>query len=522
MKKYGLVVIAVMVLPCLVLAGGPSQKAIDSISPDEAKRIVSYLSSDDLKGRPTPSPELDRAADYIAENLKTYGLLPVNGSYFQLLHIHRTYLGDTNVVKVVGRDGVAKELAIKKDFMPFEMTADQRVQGQVVFVGYGISAPDKLYDDYRDVDVKGKIVLALKGAPKENDANSPFHNKKDASYGRVSDKVRTAIDHGAIGFMLVTNPATSGLLKPTGFPWPSLHKGFPADAVPVSVVRKEQTKVPTIQVGEEAIRQWFGDVDSLRTIARQIDSLLTPHSFALTHGQVSIRTSTRVVEQLSRNVTAMWPGTDTKLKEQWVIVGGHYDHVGIRQNTPAGQDSINNGADDNASGTAGVMLVARAFAADKKKPKRSVLFLAFAGEEKGLWGSEVYVDQPLVPLEKTVAMINLDMIGRNRVDSLTIFGKTVSPDLWAMAQKENKHFKIKLSAGELGSSGGSDHMPFNKKKIPTLFYHTGLHPDYHRPSDQIEKINFGKMAMVSRLCFRSAWKLANSDFQPAFVETKIK
>jgi hypothetical protein len=334
--------------------------------------------------------------------------------------------------------------------------------------------------------------------------------------------VRTAIDHGAIGFMLVTNPATSGLLKPTGFPWPSLHKGFPADAVPVTVVRKEQTRIPTVQVGEEALKLLFGDVDSLRAIAKNIDSLMTPHSFAITSGQVYIRTSTRMVEQLSRNVTAEWPGTDPKLKDQWIVVGGHYDHVGIRQNTPAGQDSINNGADDNASGTAGVMLVARAFAADKKKPKRSVLFLAFAGEEKGLWGSEVYVDQPLVPLEKTVAMFNLDMIGRNRVDSLTIFGKNLSPDLWAMAQKENKHFHIKVSPGDVGSSGGSDHMPFNKKKIPTLFFHTGLHPDYHRPSDQIEKINFGKMALVSRLCFRSAWKLATSDDKPAFIEAKIK
>ena len=219
-------------------------------------------------------------------------------------------------------------------------------------------------------------------------------------------------------------------------------------------------------------------------------------------------------------MVALLPGADEKLKDELLIVGAHYDHIGIKKNVPAGQDSIYNGADDNASGTAGVVLVATAFSQEKKRPDRSVLFMAFAGEERGLYGSETYVANPLFPLDKTVAMINLDMIGRNRVDSLIVYGQYNAPELWDLAARENRHIKFRLSPGSRKESGGSDHMPFQQKKIPTLFFHSGLHPDYHNVSDQVEKVNFGKLALAAKLCYRTVWQLANSSFRPVLHEEK--
>jgi hypothetical protein len=509
-------------LPTCLLARGPSEKALNTISPAAAKNIVDFLSSDSSRGRYTPSPELERCADYLATLFQASGLQPVNGSYFQEIHMNRTYLNDTNFVTLVAKDGLERKLEIKKEYMPFETTADKQASGEIIFVGYGICAPENNYDDYKGVDVTGKIVLALKGGPNENNQDSPFSTKKMPPSAKLSEKVRVAIDHGAEGFMLVTNPLRSGLLKPTGFPWPNFFKGFPTDAVPLSLVQVEKKKIPCVQIGEEALIFLFGSVDSCKALAQSIDSLYKPHSFVLAPKRAIIRTSTFVRTQTARNVVAILPGSDAKLKEDWLIVGGHYDHIGIKKNTPAGQDSINNGADDNASGTAGVMMVAAAFATEKQHPKRSLLFMAFAGEELGLYGSETYVADPLLPLEKTIAMINLDMIGRNRVDSLTIIGRHNAPELWAMAAKENKHINFKLSSGSKRDYGGSDHMPFIKKKIPTLFFHTGLHADYHQVGDQTEKVNYGKLALATKLCYRTVWKLANSSFRPILHDEKGK
>ena len=444
---------------------------------------------------------------------------PVNGSYFQQVRMNRIYLGDTNYV-TLKTQSVEKQLEIKKEFMPFEITAQGQAQGEVVFVGYGISAPERNYDDYAGIDVTGKIVLALKGGPNDQNVDSPFAPQKRSPAIKLPDKVRVAMEHGAVGFMLVTNPLRSGLLKPAGFPWPNLFKGFPADAVPTVLAHEEKKRIPCVQVGEEALKTFFGSVDSCKALALAIDSLYRPHSMVLAGQRADLRTSIQIRTEISRNVVALLPGADEKLKDELLIVGAHYDHIGIKKNVPAGQDSIYNGADDNASGTAGVVLVATAFSQEKKRPDRSVLFMAFAGEERGLYGSETYVANPLFPLDKTVAMINLDMIGRNRVDSLIVYGQYNAPELWDLAARENRHIKFRLSPGSRKESGGSDHMPFQQKKIPTLFFHSGLHPDYHNVSDQVEKVNFGKLALAAKLCYRTVWQLANSSFRPVLHEEK--
>lgn len=508
----------ICLLPAILWAAGPSQSALNAITPEAGRSILACLAADSLKGRNTPSPELDRCAEFLAERFRADGLQPVNGSYFQSVPINRIHLGDSNRVALRSQEGVETRLAIKKDFVPFEITADGEACGDVVFVGYGISAPESNYDDYAGIDVAGKIVLALKGGPNEQKPESPFSSQKRARAVTLKEKVDYAINHGAIGFMLVTNPLRSSLLKPTGFPWPSLSKSFPADALPVALGKAEGKKIPCIQIGEEAVKTLFGSVEACKALAQRIDSLGQPYSQPLAH-QAVLRTSISTETQYARNVVAQLPGTQQGEKKEWLVVGAHYDHVGIRRNTPAGQDSIQNGADDNASGTAAMMLMAAAFSREKKQPKRSVLFVAFAGEERGYFGSKTYVADPLVPLENTVAMINLDMVGRNRVDSLTVFGRHNAPELWAIVEKENRHIGFKLSAGAVKESGGSDHQPFNDQKIPTLFFHTGLHPDYHQVSDQEEKINYGKLTLAAKLAYRTVHRLANSDVRPVLHET---
>ena len=256
MNGYGMRRYLLLLLPACLLAKSPSSRSLEAISPEAAKYLISFLAADSMNGRNTPSPELDRSADFLAKQLQAIGMQPVNGSYFQQVRMNRIYLGDTNYV-TLKTQSVEKQLEIKKEFMPFEITAQGQAQGEVVFVGYGISAPERNYDDYAGIDVTGKIVLALKGGPNDQNVDSPFAPQKRSPAIKLSDKVRVAMEHGAVGFMLVTNPLRSGLLKPAGFPWPNLFKGFPADAVPTVLAHEEKKRIPCVQVGEEALKTFF-------------------------------------------------------------------------------------------------------------------------------------------------------------------------------------------------------------------------------------------------------------------------
>ncbi|MBN2091362.1 M20/M25/M40 family metallo-hydrolase [candidate division KSB1 bacterium] len=497
-----------------------SKHALELIDVDEARNIVSFLAADSLMGRNTPSPELDKAAEYIASKFKSYGLLPVNGSYFQEVRLHRISLGDTNQLVITDKDGTPSNLPIKKEFIPFEMTANKQVAGDVVFAGYGITAPELAYDDYANLDVNGKIVVIVKDAPRQFDSESPFYHKKDLGFNKIAEKVRNAIEHGATGLLIVTNPLNSKILRPSGFPWPSLYKNFPADAIPLTLGTTEEKKIPVVHVGEAAVKQFFGSIEKYTGIVKKIDSTLTPNSFLIVNSQAMLKTSTQTQVLYSKNVVAFCPGTDKKLKDEVIVIGGHYDHLGYKKKVTAGQDSIYNGADDNASGTAGVMLIARAFAASEIKPRRSVLFLAFTGEEKMLWGSEAYVEQPLFPIKKTVAMLNLDMIGRGNIDSLYLYGMRRSPELNDLAMKENRKADFTIVPERSNVISGSDHVNFGRKNIPVLFFHSGTHGDYHQVSDHAEKINYEKLCRISQYCLRIAWNLANSSDWPTFIKIK--
>jgi Zn-dependent M28 family amino/carboxypeptidase len=270
-----------------------------------------------------------------------------------------------------------------------------------------------------------------------------------------------------------------------------------------------EAPIPFVQIGESVVKYIFGTVDSLKNIQIRMDKNYTPHSFAILKTNCQIATKLVIHDMVAKNVVGMIEGKDSKLKDEIVVIGGHYDHVGFLAKHKPGEDYIFNGADDNASGTAGVMAAAKAFSAVKGKPKRSVLFILFAGEEKGLYGSQYYCSKPLFPLNKTVAMLNMDMIGRNGNDSIQIEGDTVNKDLAKIAKEENTKVGLLITPSEEDLFGRSDQYSFFKKDVSAMGFTSGLHKDYHTVRDEPQTINPFKASQISRLVFRTAWVIAN-------------
>ena len=528
MKKFFILPFEIVILSLLIsfLFNGCSstssleKQGLEVITPGLIQNYITFLASDSLKGRGTPSPELDTAAAFIARNFKADGLSPVNGSYFQKVHLGKISLGEDNRL-IISKDGKEKSFSIKDEFVPFEMTANKSVNAPVVFTGYGITAPEYNYDDYKDINVKGKIVIMLKHEPGEEDSASVFDGTKLTDYSEINEKVRTAIDNGAIGIMIATDPLNHTMLIPRGFPWPSLSRIIPKDALPITLLEDEATKVPVIQVGEEVINLLFGSVEKLKQIQTEIDKNTSPNSFELNGCRATIKTSTIINEHISKNVVGYIEGTDQLLKNETVIIGAHYDHLGYIKNHKPDEDYIYNGADDNASGTTAVMALAKAFGQLEQKPKRSILFITFAGEELGLLGSQAYVNNPLFPLDKTAAMLNFDMVGRNGRDTLYIVGVSRSPDLTKINISENEKVGFTLCYNQEQFLGRSDQASFLKKKIPVLFYTTGEEGQYHKVTDEVSLIDFQKEARVTQLAFLTALYITNDNNYYKVIPKKI-
>jgi hypothetical protein len=480
------------------------------ISPELMEEYISFLASDDFLGRNTPGPHLDSAGAYIAREFESFGLSPVNGSWYQQIPLGFVSLGDKNHL-ILYREGREKNFVIKDDFVPYEITGNKATEGDLIFCGYGIEAPEYGYNDYRNADVNGRVVLLLRHEPGERDTASPFDGIKLSDYSDIEYKVKTAVEKGAVGVIIVNDPLNHSSMKAVGFPWPSLSNIIPADALPLTILKDEFNDIPVVNAGEEFVNYVFGSVQNLKDLQKKIDDEMKGSSMEFPGVRVSIKTTTTVRETPANNIVALLEGSDPSLKNEILVIGAHYDHVGYKKNVPAGEDSIYNGADDNASGTAGVMAIARAFAQLEIKPKRSILFIAFAGEEKGLFGSRYYVNSPLYPLENTVAMLNLDMIGRNEPNSVYINAHEHSPELKKKNEDANSDVGLTLHYKSDYSVSGSDHAPFLKKGIPALFYHSGTHPDYHKVTDEASRIDFIKASRISQLAFLTAFRIAEDN-----------
>ncbi|MDZ7338745.1 MAG: M20/M25/M40 family metallo-hydrolase [candidate division KSB1 bacterium] len=485
-----------------------------SITPPEMYAHVAFLASDEMRGRDTPSPELRRAADYIAAEFARYGLSPTTRqrSFLVPFPLERVALSAPNSLVVIGPDG-EREFAIKEDFVPIHISGSRQVEAPVVFAGYGITAPEFGYDDYQGLDAKGKYVLVMSQEPQEKDSTSVFDGAKDTEYCKVLVKAQIAIDHGAIGLLLVRNPNNSRFRRPPNV-WPELMNRPPANIKPpLTLAGGQEGQLVAAYVGRELAEYLLAESGkNLAEWQRLIDEKCQPHSFPIADKRVRLQVTLSAEVDSVYNVAGYWEGADPALKEEVVVVGAHYDHVG------APGDTIYNGADDNASGTAGLLEVAQAFATSGERPRRSLLFITFAGEEKGLFGSRYYADHPLLPLDKTVAMLNLDMIGRNDSNMVAIIGSKTSSRLTELNKQANTLVGMELSYQWDRYFRQSDHYSFYRKQIPVLFFNTGDHPDLHRPTDDVDKLDPRKMAGVGKLVFATAWLVANDAQRPDFVD----
>ncbi|MDZ7330783.1 MAG: M20/M25/M40 family metallo-hydrolase [candidate division KSB1 bacterium] len=505
-----LVLLTIFPIPYLIGQQVPSE-GLRSITPEEMKAHVYYLASDAMKGRNTPSPELDSCAAYIAREFASYGLKSVGSekSFFQRFNVLKTRLSSPNTLTLIiaGKD---TSYQIKNDFVPLHLTANKKVTGPLVFAGYGITAPEYNYDDYRNIDATGKIVLAFVNEPQEKDSTSRFDGVKETDHSKLFIKVQNAKDHGAVGLLLVSTP-THRFRRPPN-PWPNLMRNAPEDAIPLTLEEASENQLVAMRIGKDLADDLLkGTGYSYEQIHRSIDETLEPFSFDIPDKLISMETALEAEKFPTQNVVGFLEGTDPLLKNEIVIIGAHYDHVGVSN------DNIYNGADDNASGTAGVLEVAEAFAHSKAKPRRSILFITFAGEEKGLFGSRYFTIDPIFPIENIVAMLNLDMISRNDSNEVAIVGSKSSDELRAINEQCNQSIGLKLDYDQDRYFMQSDHYSFYRKDIPVLFYFTKETPDLHKPSDDPEKIIPEKMARIGQLVFSTAWTVANRDERPKFV-----
>jgi hypothetical protein len=471
---------------------------------EELRRHVRYLASNELTGRGVDTPGIKLAANYIAKEFAQYRLKATgdDNSYLQSFEV-TVGVDVKEPSKLALGDGLAA--ALREEWIPLGFSASNRVEAEVVFAGYGITAKDYGYDDYAGIDVKDKIVVVLRYEPPPKDEKSPF--KKFPGYSvhsALRTKANNARDHGAVGMILVDlNPSAdekTELLSTRATVW------------------RGGNSLLAAQLKRSVAEKWFADRGlPLQVLKEKIDREEKPASMALDNAKVVLQVTLEEVRRSTDNVAAILPGSDPNLKDEYVVIGAHYDHLGFGEFgalMPQAQGRIHHGADDNASGTAVLLDLARRLSRLQLKPARSIVFVAFSAEELGLYGSRHFVERwPAIASTKT--MVNLDMVGRLRDKRLTVFGARSGKNLGAIVGDSAR--QLGLDINESNGVGRSDHMSFYNKKIPVLHFFTGTHADYHRPTDTWDKLNIDGMGKVSDLVLATVLRIANAKETINFV-----
>ncbi len=460
-----------------------------------------------MKGRASGTPENDRAARYIAGEFRKAGLVPANGkSYFQEFTITiGAGLGKNNSV-IIHDQGEAHSLALQRDFVPLNLSDSGEASLSLVFAGYGISSEEHRYDDYLHLDVQGKAVIVLRHEPGEDDPASPFAGRELTTYSALVNKAINARHHGARALILVNDPLPHPQEEDAFVPFGALHG-------------PENTGLLLIQASRAAVNQWLSSTGkSLEDFQRAIDAQHQPQSSYLPNVELFLRVDIQRHTATTRNVVGLLRGADPALSSEAVVLGAHYDHLGLGERSsmaPSQMGRVHPGADDNASGTAALLELAHSLAAARRGLRRSMVFIAFSGEELGLLGSSHYTKAPVWPLVKTAAMLNLDMVGRPRNNKLYVGGAGTSPGFRDLLRRVNST-GLDISFSDSGY-GRSDHSSFYMKNVPVLFFFSGLHSDYHKPTDTPDRIQYSDHARVTTLALAAARELAGAPERPAFV-----
>ena len=477
------------------------------ITSGEIKGHISFFASDELKGRYTGTEECLEAAEYIENEFKSLGLIPFfDKSYKQMFpFISDVKLTSNNQLEFISGENSFKP-KLFDEFITISYSGDVNTEGSLVFAGYGISAPNIEYDDYSSIDVTNKIVLVLREHPEMNVPHSDFDD-----HSPLRKKATVARDKGASAIIFVNG------YNPHKDEDELIHlkydqAGSINDFAVINVKRKLAEKLFEMQNL------------NLKEYQKEINDTKQPASFKFRDVSVCISTEVSEVEVNSWNVAGYLEGNDPQLKNQFLIIGAHYDHLGMGKNNSlytGDEPQIHNGADDNASGTAGVLELAEKLSAHKDELKRTFVFATFSGEEEGLLGSAYFADNLPVSTGEVAMMINMDMIGRlNDDNSLIVYGTGTSSGLEDILNEYN-NYNFKLTLNDEGY-GPSDHSSFYGKKIPVLFFFTGTHEDYHKPSDDTEKINFKGEEQVLKYIYNVALDIDNNESKPDYIAVKRK
>lgn len=566
-----------LVLPLILVFTGFSftlaqQTSIDAPRVERLRDHISYLASDKLEGRRTGSSGANLAAEYIAREFARYGLRRSIGydtagmsileadsprRYLQEFpYVAGVELGQNNILsmRLTAND---KPLGLRagEDWTPLGFSANTRItNAQAVFVGYGITAPELKYDDYANGNVKGKVAVAFMGTPDGDNPHGQFARHEDVRWRAIA--ARTA---GAKALIMIAR-----------------EESFKEDRL--SRLRYDNSAgdagLPVIAISRQAAVQLIGlngvaaltrvEQDARRISLERGTREVQGYTVTLTLNfefldQVTLTIATEIIRRPAPayNVAGILDGSDPVLKKETIVIGAHYDHLGLggEGSLAPREGEIHHGADDNASGVAGMLELARIFSSQRSRPKRTLVFIAFSGEEEGLLGSNYYVDHPIVPLGNTVAMINMDMIGRLQEKKLIVGGVGTAQgwrDLVTRGNLDNQPIALAQLAnpdrpqrkvtpvvganGQMTSAivhpqrfaltlnedgyGPSDHSSFYAKQIPVLFFWTGTHADYHKPSDTAEKIDYEGEAQILRLVAHIVRETAESDKRPVFMVAK--
>lgn len=533
---------------------------------------VRFLSSDELGGRGLGTDGINVAADYIAEQFEKLGLVTdlYEGKPFQTFsYTIGAELGEKNEVTLVGPptddapDGQRLPLKMSDDFMPLALGGSGKLDLPLVFVGYGITAPDAGYDDYAGIDVEGKAVVILRHEPQQDNPHSAFDGQRDSPYAPFKRKISNAYEHGAAAVIFLTDAheiESHVARRERRF---SVAIDELSDAQTefkkiedptVAQIEEHQAKVDDlleeIRKQGERLREEYDPVldfqragpggdgrdfpvmhcrrgvwddvvkttleSDLASLEEAIDHGPEPKSGELKGWRLVGEVTVNRRETEVKNVVGVLEGEGPLAKET-IVIGAHYDHLGMGGpgSLAPGKREIHNGADDNASGTAALIEIARILSTREKKLPRRIVFIAFTAEESGLIGSAHYVREPLVPMEDTIAMLNLDMVGRLDDEKLIIQGTQTADEFVTLVDQLEEKYDFDVTKRP-GGTGPSDHSSFYLKNVPVMHFFTGTHRDYHRPSDDYDKINSNGMRRISQMVADIVVALAEVQDPPRF------
>lgn len=571
--------ISLIVACCLTSFSLADQPFTNPEMQTRIKSTVEFLASDEMRGRSVEGETIHEAAKYIRDQFKQFGLdvEQYGGTGMQDVEINlgtRPGPKENNFAEFIidadSKDSREIKAQLAEGMNPLGLGAQAgQFKGKVVFAGYGITAPRMQYDDYQDIDATDAIVIVIRKEPRMNRDDSKFQGKRNTRHAFFTTKVENAINHGAAAVIIVNDPASvanrlagqqarigqetarqkqikeemESLPKEASKVRESLKEKLARSEKMVESMKsateeskrgvlgvqeagrasRRQKVVPVLSVARDTISQLLKAVSkkSLADLESAIDENETPQSFALTNVAASIEVELTPSRANGKNVIGILPGRGP-LAEETIVIGAHYDHVGMggAGSLAPGTIAVHNGADDNASGTTAMIETARALTkrlADKES-RRRIVFMAFTGEERGLLGSRYYVEHPLFPIDETVAMLNLDMVGRLNENELTVYGTGTAENFDDLIETTNDMpgFGFKLAKIPTGF-GPSDHQSFYAAGIPVLFLFTGLHDDYHRPTDDADKVNYEGMTRITNMVIELGEKIALGTPRPKYV-----